>query len=144
MLARRFEDDGPETIAPGFEWQMPQGGIDKGEEPLKAARRELFEETGVSKAEFLAETNWMTYDFPPYSGQAVHRLNKFRGQKQKWFAFRFSGADHVIDVTAMRDGQQPEFDMWRWERLVVVPQLVVPFKRDVYVKVVSAFLSFAR
>ena len=123
---------------------MPQGGIQKGELPQKAARRELFEETGVSKAEFLAETDWLTYDFPEYYGPQDHRLNMYRGQKQKWFAFRFSGADHEIDVCAVRDGQQPEFDMWRWERLDLLPQLVVPFKREVYVKVVSAFLPFSR
>ena len=118
--------------------------FDEGEEPFAAAKRELFEETGVSKAEVLGETDWMTYDFPPYTGPAEHRLAKYRGQKQKWFAFRFSGADHEIDVTSVRGGQQPEFDRWRWERLALLPQLVVPFKRDVYTQVARAFSSFAR
>lgn len=144
LLARRFADDGPEIIQPGFEWQMPQGGIDEGEEPVAAAKRELFEETGISKAEVLGETDWMTYDFPPYAGPANHRLAKYRGQRQKWFAFRFSGADREIDVTSARGGQQPEFDRWRWERLALLPQLVVPFKRDVYTQVARAFSSFAR
>lgn len=144
LLARRFADDGPEIIQPGFEWQMPQGGIDEGEEPVAAAKRELFEETGISKAEILGETDWMTYDFPSYTGPAEHRLAKYRGQRQKWFAFRFSGADREIDVTSARGGQQPEFDRWRWERLALLPQLVVPFKRDVYTQVARAFSSFAR
>jgi putative (di)nucleoside polyphosphate hydrolase len=144
LLARRFANDGPEIVEPGFEWQMPQGGIDEGEEAFAAARRELFEETGVTSAQVLGETDWMTYDFPPYAGSPDHRLAKYRGQKQKWFAFRFSGANHEIDVTAVRDGQQPEFDNWRWERLTLLPQLVVPFKRDVYTQVARAFSSFAR
>jgi putative (di)nucleoside polyphosphate hydrolase len=144
LLARRIADDGPEIIQPGFEWQMPQGGIQRGEKPLAAALRELFEETGVTKADVLAETDWMTYDFPQYYGPADHRLAKYRGQKQKWFAFRYSGADHEIDVSTVRNGQLPEFDMWRWERLPLLPQFVVPFKRDVYIQVVRVFSSFDR
>jgi putative (di)nucleoside polyphosphate hydrolase len=142
LLARRIEDDGPEIIRKDFEWQMPQGGIQEGEEPLAAALRELFEETGVSQAEYLAETGWLTYLFPPYYGPP-HRLAKFRGQKQKWFAFRFTGADLDINVSVSRNGELAEFDAWRWERLELLPEFVVDFKRDVYAQVARAFSKFA-
>jgi putative (di)nucleoside polyphosphate hydrolase len=135
LVARRFADDGPEIILNGFEWQMPQGGIAPGEHPLEAAKRELFEETGVLSAHYLGETDWLTYEFPPYSGPA-HKLAAFRGQRQKWFAFRFDGADVEIDVTVARNGEAAEFDAWRWEQLERLPELVVPFKRDVYYTVV--------
>src|ERR1700744_4910156 len=68
LIARRFKDDGPEVIYPGLEWQMPQGGIDADEDPRDAVMRELWEETGVTDAAYLGETDWMTYDFPPYIG----------------------------------------------------------------------------
>jgi putative (di)nucleoside polyphosphate hydrolase len=143
LIARRFRDDGPEIIQRGFEWQMPQGGIAQGETPLAAALRELFEETGVSKVEYLTHTDWITYDFPPYFGPKDHRLAKYRGQRQKWFALRFEGNDSEIDVHTVRNAQPPEFDMWRWERLEALPNIVVPFKKHVYLQVVSAFSAFA-
>ena len=143
LLARRFEDDGPEIIRKDFEWQMPQGGIQDGEKPLAAALRELFEETGVSQADYLAETDWLTYLFPPYFGPPEHRLAKFAGQRQKWFAFRFTGTDTDVNVSVPRNGELPEFDVWRWERLELLPQLVVDFKREVYGQVVRAFSKFA-
>ena len=98
---------------------MPQGGIDANEDPRPAALRELFEETGVTSADYLGETpDWMTYEFPPYDGPP-HRLAAFRGQRQKWFAFRFTGEDSEIDMSVERaaDGGEPEFGEWRWERL---------------------------
>jgi putative (di)nucleoside polyphosphate hydrolase len=143
LLARRFKDDGPEIIQPGFEWQMPQGGIHENEKPHEAALRELYEETGVSTTLYLGETEWLTYEFPPYYGPTDHRLAKFRGQSQKWFAFRFLGCDDEIDVHGVRSGQQPEFDQWRWEKLDLVPDLVVPFKKETYLQVVKAFSGFA-
>jgi putative (di)nucleoside polyphosphate hydrolase len=143
LIARRFKDDGPEIILPGFEWQMPQGGIDAQEDSFEAAKRELREETGVEKAEYLAETiDWMSYDFPPYDGGS-HRLARFRGQRQKWFALSFSGRDDEIDVATPRDDVVPEFDAWRWERLDRVPELVVPFRRAVYEQVAREFARFA-
>ncbi len=142
LFARRIEDDGPEIIRKGFEWQMPQGGIQDGEKPLAAALRELFEETGVSQADYLAETDWLTYLFPPYSGPPEHRLAQFAGQRQKWFAFRCTGADQDVNVSVPRNGEMPEFDVWRWERLELLPQLVVDFKREVYGQVVRAFSKF--
>jgi putative (di)nucleoside polyphosphate hydrolase len=143
LIGRRFRSDGPEIVLPGLEWQMPQGGIDADESPRDAVMRELFEETGVVNASYLGETDWLTYDFPPYDGPP-HRLAKFRGQRQKWFALRFTGRDHEVDPTATRNGQPPEFDQWRWERLQRVAELVVPFRREVYLAVAQSFAEFAR
>ena len=142
LIGRRFRDDGPEIILPGLEWQMPQGGIDEGEDLRKAAMRELWEETGVSNATYLGETGWLTYDFPAYFGPTSHRLAKFRGQRQKWFALRFTGQEEEIDPLTPRSGQPPEFDQWRWERLELVADLVVPFRRDVYRSVARQFAPF--
>ena len=100
--------------------------------------RELWEETGVVSADHLAETDWMNYEFPPYDGPATHRLAKFRGQRQKWFALRYTGHDDEIDPLTPRNGQPAEFDSWRWERLDRVAELVVPFRRDVYRSVARA------
>jgi putative (di)nucleoside polyphosphate hydrolase len=144
LIGRRFRDDGPEIILPGFEWQMPQGGIDPDEKPREAVMRELWEETGVSNADYLGETDWLTYDFPPYDGPQSHRLARFRGQRQKWFALQFAGRDADIDPLTPRNGQPPEFDSWRWERLDRVSDLVVPFRRAVYAGVARCFAQFAR
>ena len=142
LIGRRFRDDGPEIVVPGLEWQMPQGGIDADEDPRKAVMRELWEETGVVDAGYLGETDWLTYDFPPYDGPP-HRLAKFRGQRQKWFALRFTGRDADVDPLTTRNGQPPEFDQWRWESLSRVAELVVPFRREVYRTVARRFAEFA-
>ena len=143
LIGRRFRDDGPEIILPGLEWQMPQGGIDEGEDLRKAAMRELWEETGVSNADYLAESDWLTYEFPEYLGPPSHRLAKFRGQRQKWFALRFTGDDSEIDVDNPEGAPEPEFAAWRWEPMQNVPDLVVPFKRAVYERVVQEFRYLA-
>ena len=143
LIGRRFRDDGPEIILPGLEWQMPQGGIDANENPRDAVMRELWEETGVVSASYLGETDWQTYEFPRYDGPPSHRLAKFRGQRQKWFALRFTGRDDEIDPLTPRNDQPAEFDQWRWERLDRVADLVVPFRREVYRTVARRFAEFA-
>jgi putative (di)nucleoside polyphosphate hydrolase len=142
LIARRIKDDGPEVIYPGCEWQMPQGGIDGNEDPRQAAMRELFEETGVTAVDYLGETAWLTYEFPPYRG-LPHKLAQFRGQRQKWFAMRFTGAESTIDPVTPRNNQEPEFDQWRWEKLAKIPALVVPYKRDVYDQIAKSFADYA-
>ena len=143
LIGRRFRDDGPEIILPGLEWQMPQGGVDAGEDIRAAAVRELWEETSVRSAVYLGETDWLTYEFPPYDGPQTHRLAKFRGQRQKWFAMRFTGREDEIDPLTPRNDQPAEFDAWRWERLDAVADLVVPFRREVYKTVARTFARFA-
>lgn len=143
LIARRLADDGPEIILPGFEWQMPQGGIDSNEDPEAAAQRELWEETGVTSARVIAaHPGSLTYDFPLYGGRP-HRLTRFRGQRQRWYAMRFEGPESEIDVTRAVNGAEPEFSAWRWERLDRVAALVVPFKRTVYEEVARNFGRFA-
>jgi putative (di)nucleoside polyphosphate hydrolase len=144
LIGRRFRDDGPEIILPGLEWQMPQGGIDDGENPRDAVMRELWEETGVANAVYLDESDWLAYEFPRYDGPPSHRLAKFCGQRQKWFALRFEGQDNEIDPLTPRNGQPAEFDSWRWERLDRVAELVVPFRRKVYETIARRFEIYAR
>lgn len=125
-------------------WQMPQGGVDPGEDLVAAARRELHEETNVTSAVLLAEApDWYTYDVP--EDLATGRFQrKWRGQTQKWFAFRFTGDDGEIDIAHPAGGAaKPEFAAWRWERLERIPALIVPFKRPVYEKVCAAFAHLA-
>ena len=142
LMAHRFKDDGPEIVLPGLDWQMPQGGVDAEEDPRKAAVRELWEETGIVEPTYLAETGWLSYEFPPYDGPP-HRLSIFRGQRQKWFAMRFTGEDSQVDPLTERNGMPAEFDAWRWERLDHVADLVVPFRREVYLTVAREFARFA-
>lgn len=116
-------------------WQMPQGGIDEGEEPRVTALRELEEEIGTSKAEIIGESRtWLTYDLPPELVGKVWK-GRYRGQTQKWFAMRFLGDDSDINL----ETAHPEFCAWKWERLERLPNLIVPFKRKIYQDIVSEF-----
>ncbi|PWJ84989.1 putative (di)nucleoside polyphosphate hydrolase [Pseudaminobacter salicylatoxidans] len=124
-------------------WQMPQGGIDKGEEPLPAALRELYEETGMRSVSLLAEVpGWINYDLPA-DKLGIAFKGKYRGQTQKWFAFRFEGDENEIAINPPPGGHTAEFDRWDWKPMIDLPDLIVPFKRQVYEQVVAAFRYLA-
>lgn len=144
-----FNSDGKVWIgrrsdaSPPHGWQFPQGGIDDGEDPFQAGWRELAEETGIDHhlAEPLGHIDdWLTYDFPPeVAARPKHARRGWRGQKQRWFAFRFLGSDTDFDLN--RHGEV-EFAEWRWEILHTVPQLVIPWKRTIYDRVAHDFARF--
>jgi putative (di)nucleoside polyphosphate hydrolase len=116
-------------------WQMPQGGIDKGETPEAAARRELKEETGTDNAELVAESRgWYRYELPPDLAATLWK-GRYRGQRQKWFVFRFLGDDSEIDLAS----EHPEFSAWQWVSPERVVELIVPFKRALYRAVMQEF-----
>ena len=116
-------------------WQMPQGGINAGENPREAAMREMREEIGTDKAEIIAENDgWLEYDLP---GRLVPQLwgGQYRGQKQKWFALRYLGEDSDINI----ETDIPEFTEWKWVEMHTLPDIIVPFKRDLYARLVEEF-----
>ncbi len=116
-------------------WQMPQGGIDKDERPRAAALRELREEIGTGKARIIAATpTWLRYDLPAELQSKVWK-GKYRGQEQKWYLMRFTGADSDIKL----DGEHPEFGAWKWLPFTHLPRVIVGFKREIYKQVVAAF-----
>ncbi|MFN3548436.1 MAG: RNA pyrophosphohydrolase [Mesorhizobium sp.] len=141
---------GRRIVIPGDEmdgavqlWQMPQGGIDKGEDPFPAALRELYEETGMRTVSLLAEApDWINYDLPPEL-VGVALKGKYRGQTQRWFAFRFEGDESEIRINPPPGGHTPEFDTWAWKPIDELPELIVPFKRKVYEDVIAAFRHLA-
>ncbi len=126
----------------GSWWQMPQGGIDEHEDPKAAALRELYEETGIRSVSFIAErAEWINYDLPPdLMGKAWG--GRYRGQKQKWFALRFTGDDSEINIVPP-DPNNVEFVAWRWAPVSEVHALIVPFKRAVYDVVLADFAPLA-
>ena len=117
-------------------WQMPQGGIDDGEAPATAARRELQEETGTDRAAIIAETSgWLRYELPPELQKKKIWGSHYRGQEQKWFLMRFLGEDRDIDLNT----HHPEFDAWQWVAPSDLLKLIVPFKRGLYEAVLAEF-----
>lgn len=140
---RRIAEPDSELSSTDKLWQMPQGGIDKGEEPYPAAMRELYEETGMRSVSLLAEApQWINYDLPEHL-IGVALKGKYRGQTQKWFAFRFDGDENEIAIDPPPGGHSAEFDRWAWKPMSELPELIVPFKRPVYEEVVSAFMHLA-
>ena len=142
FIGRRTE--GPEHVDLTHVWQMPQGGIDKGEDPWPAALRELAEETNISSVKKLDEVaEWLPYDLPPDVAKHAWK-GKYRGQTQKWYALRFTGDDSEINILEPAGGHAPEFVEWRWEPMRNLPDLVIPFKRPVYQRVVDAFAHLVK
>ena len=142
-VGRRTPDDRSEMADESYLWQMPQGGIDEGEEPLTTARRELFEETGIESVKLLAEApGWINYDLPP-DKVGVAWKGRYRGQTQKWFAFRFHGDESEIRINPPPGGHEAEFAAWAWRPMGDLPGLIVPFKRKVYEEVLRAFKHLA-
>jgi putative (di)nucleoside polyphosphate hydrolase len=136
FIGRR--SNGPEHVD-AHVWQMPQGGVDPGEDTWLAALRELHEETNIRSVERLAEIKeWLTYDIPSEIIGKGWR-GKYRGQRQKWYAVRFTGHEREIDPLHPPGGHKPEFRAWRWEPMRNLPALIIPFKRKVYEQVVAAF-----
>jgi putative (di)nucleoside polyphosphate hydrolase len=138
FVARRA--DMPNAEGPAGGWQLPQGGIDEGEDPRTAVLRELEEEIGTRKAEVIGEhPEWVTYELPPDLLGIAWR-GQFRGQRQRWYALRFTGQDSDIRLDL---DPHPEFDAWRWAPLAELPALAVSFKRPIYEKLARSFARFA-
>ncbi|MGO8954412.1 MAG: RNA pyrophosphohydrolase [Rhodomicrobium sp.] len=138
-VGRRFDDLVQQEAE--RRWQMPQGGIDEHEDAEAAALRELYEETGVRSVEILAVSQeWIYYDLPP-EAVGIALKGKYRGQRQKWFAMRFTGDEGEIDLRAA--GHKPEFDAWRWATTSEVLELIVGFKRPAYETVLAEFAHLA-
>ena len=138
FVARRA--DMPNAEGPAGGWQLPQGGIDEGEDPRIAVFRELEEEIGTRNAEVIGEhPDWLTYELPP-ALLGISWRGRYRGQRQRWFAMRFTGEDSDIRLDL---DPHPEFDAWRWVPLTELPSLAVPFKRAIYDVLTESFARFA-
>ena len=139
-MGRRIKSPTPEESNHETKlWQMPQGGIDKREDPFDAAKRELWEETGITSATCIGRVDeWLSYDLPA-ERIGVALRGKWRGQKQLWFAFRFTGEEAEINISNPPDGAPVEFDQWEWVEMSEVPKRIVEFKRKIYEQVVGEF-----
>src|SRR5262245_36433151 len=142
FIGRRL--GGPEHTDDDHVWQMPQGGVDEGEDLYRAALRELAEETSIHSVTKIGELDeWLSYDIPSnIVGKAWK--GKYRGQKQWWFAFRFTGNEKEINILHPVGGHKPEFVEWRWEPIKNLPSLIIPFKRPVYERVVKEFSKLTK
>ena len=121
-------------------WQMPQGGIDAGESPLQACMREMREEIGTNTAELISQhDDWLYYDIPLPLADRLWQ-GRYKGQKQKWMALRFTGDDSEINIAT----EEPEFCEWKWLLPHDLVDLAVPFKRDVYQNVLAAFAPYLK
>lgn len=121
---------------PGDAWQMPQGGIDEGEDPERAVWREIEEEIGTTAMEIMAQsTDWLVYDIPEPLRSTLWG-GKYRGQKQKWYLMRFLGNDANVNLD---HHHKPEFSQWKWAELKEVADLIIPFKRPLYEQLVAEF-----
>ena len=140
---RRISEGNSEYDGSPQLWQMPQGGIDPGEDPETASLRELYEETGMKSVSLLAEASrWINYDLPEKL-IGVGLKGKYRGQTQRWFAYRFEGDESEIAINPPSGGHTAEFDAWEWKPMADLPELIVPFKRKVYEEVVAEFAHLA-
>ena len=121
---------------PSGYWQMPQGGINDNENPKEAVWREMMEEIGTNKAKLIKISNqWINYEIPSETLKTLPWGDKYIGQTQKWFAFLFLGEDNDINVGT----DNPEFSEWKWTRMNSIVDSIVPFKRNVYAKILEEF-----
>lgn len=142
-VGRRLDEGNTEYSGDPMLWQMPQGGLDKGEDAWEGALRELYEETGITSVELIEQAEgWIKYDLPA-DRIGIGLRGKFRGQKQRWFAVRFTGDESEIRINPPPDGHSAEFDDWRWADMADLPSMIVAFKRPAYEAVVNAFKHLA-
>lgn len=138
-VGKRRKEDNSEYSGEPLLWQMPQGGIDKREDPWTAAQRELYEETGIKSFSFIEQAgDIIRYDLPAHM-QGIGLKGKYCGQEQYWFAVRFDGHESEIQINPPPDGHTAEFDDWKWAPMHELPDMIVEFKRQAYVEVVNAF-----